>query len=89
MKDMNSEYPWFTDGDLILHLPGKSNDFRNKVFNLVEKNTDFDTGTVKNKEGILKNIDEDWRVQSHLFHHYLKAGWNVKCRDIVEYKALL
>jgi len=74
MKDMNSEYPWFTDGDLILHLPGKSNDFRNKVFNLVEKNTDF---------------DEDWRVQSHLFHHYLKAGWNVKCRDIVEYKALL
>jgi hypothetical protein len=82
MRDMNSEVPWYDDGDLVVHLPGRGNSERHKVFEAFNQRTDFDTGVVKDKSGVLQNDLHDWRVKRGLFRDYVGAGWNIPCVDL-------
>ena len=89
MRDMNSQYPWFDDGDLIVHFPGMSNVRRLELMDafLQNQNVKFDTGTRQRKDGLLANDLHDWRVRPGLMDQYRGAGWNIACDELTEYYA--
>ncbi|KAM0683824.1 hypothetical protein MDAP_000557 [Mitosporidium daphniae] len=45
-RDFNSEYPWYGDGDLVLHFPGTTPNERLELMDLVLRNANFTTGVV-------------------------------------------
>lgn len=86
MRDMDSELPWFDDGDLVLHLPGKSNAERIPIFEQVLRTVQFETGTrAEGPDRLESGLHGDWRVKPGLFSDYLGVGWNVPCQDMFYY----
>lgn len=87
MRDMNSQHPWFDDGDLVLHLPGMSFDQRKQIFTdfLNPINFDENTGT-RLVDGVasFQNDLHDWRVRPGLWEQYRGAGWNIPCREMFD-----
>lgn len=72
MRDMNSEVPWYSNDDLVIHTPGRPNRDRITFFNDIKTN------------GIPKDYHpKDWRVNSGLFNDYKGAGWNIPCKQLL------
>ena len=45
-RDFNSEFPWYEDGDFVLHFPGTASKERLELMDLVLKNANFSTGII-------------------------------------------
>lgn len=46
-RAFNSEYPWYENGDMIVHFPGKSTKERTQLINLFYEKADFSNGVVR------------------------------------------
>lgn len=64
-------------------MPGRSNEERLKIMHEFQSQTDFTTGKVSSKSGLLQNDIHDWRVQPGLYADYRGGGWNVGCRELL------
>lgn len=83
MRDMNSEQPWFRNGDLVVHLPGRSNAGRQEFFQKLQEMTDFSTGTIDYERRLEMWVEPlDWKVGRGLFADTRGAGWNIPCRNL-------
>lgn len=49
-RDFNSEYPWFEDGDFVLHFPGLPAENKLNKLSLVLGRADFNTGIINRTE---------------------------------------
>lgn len=55
---MNSEFPWYGDGDLVVHFPGRHIDERKRLIKAFFKYANFKTGKVNRKYTDLLDIDD-------------------------------
>jgi len=55
---MNSEFPWYNDGDLVVHFPGRQLDERKKIIKAFFKYANFKNGKVNRQYTDLLDIDE-------------------------------
>lgn len=57
-RAFNSEFPWFGEGDLAVHFPGRSLDDKKRLIKAFLKFTDTGTGRVHRRAGDLLKSDE-------------------------------
>lgn len=55
---MNSEFPWYGDGDMVVHFPGRQLDDRKKLIKAFFKYANFKNGKVNRKRTDLLDTDE-------------------------------
>ena len=83
MRDMNSEAPWFRNGDLVVHLPGRGNKERAEFFGIVKRITTWETGELWDEYAKTLWAEKlDWRVGRGLFADTKASSWNVACREL-------
>ena len=85
MRDLNSLYPSFDDGDFIVHFLGQTIFSRRALFKDFLENVDVETGRRRNMDGLLANELDDWRAVPGLQDQYRGAGWNVGCRELTQH----
>lgn len=47
MRAFNSEFPWYGEGDLAIHFPGRGLEEKRRLIKAFEHNTNFSTGKLK------------------------------------------
>ncbi|KAI8835582.1 hypothetical protein BJ741DRAFT_607294 [Chytriomyces cf. hyalinus JEL632] len=82
----NSEFPWYHEGDLVLHLPGRATLDRLQLFEALLKVVDLKTGkmdrSLKEFEAIaMDNPDhtDSTAIRKTLEIVFEKEGWNRAC----------
>jgi hypothetical protein len=57
-RAFNSEFPWYADGDMVVHFPGRGIEERKKLIKAFEKYTNFRNGKIDHRySDILDNDD--------------------------------
>ncbi|KAJ3236866.1 hypothetical protein HDU78_004413 [Chytriomyces hyalinus] len=82
----NSEFPWYHEGDLVLHLPGRGTLDRLQLFQALLKVVDLKTGkmdrSLKEFQAIaMDNPDhkDSTAIRKALEMEFEKEGWNRAC----------
>lgn len=57
-RAFNSEFPWYNDGDMVVHLPGRRMEDRKRIVKAFFKYANFQNGKVNRKYTELLDIDE-------------------------------
>lgn len=81
MRDMNSEFPWYDHGDLVVHFPGRNFENRKELISAFLEHSNFNTGKV-NMIPLIKNDLHDWRVKKNAWMELRMYGWNIKCSEL-------
>lgn len=79
-RDFNSEFPWYEPGDLVVHFPGRSLDFRTSVIQLFHKHANFADGSVPRDVGRIQPKFSHWQLRNMSKEF---SQWNVPCSGIV------
>lgn len=57
-RTMNSEFPWYNDGDMVVHFPGRRMDDRKKIIKAFFKFANFRNGKVNRKYTDILDTDD-------------------------------
>ena len=77
-RDFNSEFPWYEDGDLVVHFPGRRIDNREELIGDFYMYTDFEKGIVdRTRTKILNTEYSHWQLRN--MTDAFKV-WNHPCR---------
>ncbi len=83
-RAFNSEFPWYGDGDLVVHFPGRRIDERKKIIRAFFKYANFKNGKVNRKYTDL--LDHDEAMTSDLVElEELYADANIPCEGEPQY----
>ncbi|KAJ3237533.1 hypothetical protein HDU81_009347 [Chytriomyces hyalinus] len=82
----DSEYPWYNEGDLVLHLPGRSLPDRLRIFETLLEILDLDSGKLDRKDPRFESVRMDNVnhqpapvVRLEMEAAFESMGWNKPC----------